>query len=40
VVATASNEGIAIDREGALYAFLDDNGETSDAARFVCEGWR
>jgi hypothetical protein len=40
VVATASNEGIAVDREGALYAFLDDNGETSDAARFVCEGWR
>jgi hypothetical protein len=40
VVATASNEGIAVDREGALYAFLDDNGETSDAARFVCSGWR
>jgi hypothetical protein len=40
VVATASNEAIAVDREGALYAFLDDNGEISDAARFVCQGWR
>ena len=40
VQATASNEAIAVDREGALYAFLDDNGETSVATRFACEGWR
>lgn len=40
VVATASNEAVAVDHEGALYLFLDDNGETSVATRFVCEGWR
>lgn len=40
VQATASNEAIAVDRDGALYAFLDDNGTTSMATRFVCEGWR
>ncbi len=39
-MATPSNEAIAVDREGALYAFLDDNGETSEARRFVCQGWR
>jgi hypothetical protein len=39
VTATLSNEAIAVDREGALYAFLDDNGETSGATRFVCHGW-
>lgn len=39
VTATLSNEAIAVDREGVLYAFLDDNGETSGATRFVCQGW-
>jgi hypothetical protein len=39
VQATLSNEAIAVDHEGALYAFLDDNGETSGATRFVCRGW-
>lgn len=39
VQATASNEAIAIDHEGALYAFLDDNEETSAATRFECRGW-
>ena len=37
--ATASNEAVAIDRDGAFYAFLDDNGETSAATRFECRGW-
>ena len=36
---TLSNEAIAVDHEGALYAFLDDNGETSAAMRFACLGW-
>jgi len=40
VQATASNEAIAVDREGALYVFLDDNGEISVATRWTCEGWR
>jgi hypothetical protein len=40
VQATASNEAIAVDRAGALYAFLDDNGVTSVATRFTCLGWR
>jgi hypothetical protein len=39
VFATPSNEAIAVDRSGALYAFMDDNGETSIAARFQCRGW-
>jgi hypothetical protein len=40
VVATPSNEAIAVDHEGAFYAFLDDNGDTSVARRFACQGWR
>ncbi|MDP9149465.1 MAG: hypothetical protein M3O36_05940 [Myxococcota bacterium] len=39
VVTTPSNEAIAVDSRGALYAFMDDNGETSIAARFLCKGW-
>ncbi len=40
LVATPSNEGLAIDSTGALYAFMDDNGRESPAARFVCTGWK
>jgi hypothetical protein len=40
VQATASNEAIAVDHEGTLYAFLDDNGDTSAATRFTCAGWK
>ncbi len=39
LVATPSNEALAIDSAGALYAFMDDNGPASPAARFVCTGW-
>jgi hypothetical protein len=39
VLTTPSNEAIAVDRTGALYAFMDDNSETSIAARFRCRGW-
>lgn len=39
VATTLSNEAIAVDRDGALYAFMDDNGETSMATRFTCSGW-
>jgi hypothetical protein len=39
VASTGSNEAIAVDHDGAFYAFLDDNGETSVAVRSVCQGW-
>jgi hypothetical protein len=39
VVTTPSNEAIAVDREGAFYAFMDDNGDKSLALRFTCTGW-
>lgn len=39
VVTTPSNEAIAMDHEGAFYAFMDDNGEKSLALRFTCTGW-
>jgi hypothetical protein len=39
LVATPSNEALAVDSSGALYAFMDDNGPQSPAARFVCTGW-
>lgn len=39
LVTTPSNEAIAVDSRGAFYAFMDDNGETSIAARFECTGW-
>jgi hypothetical protein len=34
-----SNEAIAIDRDGALYQFMDDNRAPSAASRMVCTGW-
>jgi hypothetical protein len=36
---TPSNEAIAVDHDGAFYAFMDDNGEKSQALRFTCSGW-
>jgi hypothetical protein len=39
LVGTTSNEAIAIDKDGSLYEFADDNGETSQAQRFTCSGW-
>jgi hypothetical protein len=39
LVSTPSNEAVAVDSSGALYAFMDDNGPVSPAARFVCTGW-
>ncbi|MGD0678053.1 MAG: hypothetical protein ABSC94_21790 [Polyangiaceae bacterium] len=37
---TPSNEAIAVDSRGYFYAFMDDNGEVSPAARLLCTGWR
>ncbi|MEO8796249.1 MAG: hypothetical protein ABI551_00055, partial [Polyangiaceae bacterium] len=39
VSATPSNEAIAIDRDGSLYQFMDDNGDESLALRMTCIGW-
>jgi hypothetical protein len=39
VLGTPSNEAVAIDRDGALYQFMDDNGATSQALRMSCTGW-
>jgi len=39
LVTTPSNEAVAVDHEGAFYAFMDDNGEKSQALRFTCSGW-
>ncbi|HEX8795560.1 MAG TPA: hypothetical protein VF765_31640 [Polyangiaceae bacterium] len=39
MVTTPSNEAIAVDHEGAFYAFMDDNGDKSLALRFTCSGW-
>lgn len=39
LVTTPSNEAIAVDHEGAFYAFMDDNGDKSIAVRFTCTGW-
>ncbi|MGH7328120.1 MAG: hypothetical protein ACREJX_07185, partial [Polyangiaceae bacterium] len=39
VPGTPSNEAIAIDREGALYQMMDDNGDESLALRMTCSGW-
>ena len=39
LVSTPSNEALAVDSSGALYAFMDSNGPASPAARFVCTGW-
>jgi hypothetical protein len=34
-----SNEAVAIDKDGAFYQFMDDNGTVSPATRLSCEGW-
>ncbi len=34
-----TNEGIAIDKDGALYQFMDANNDTSLASRHTCLGW-
>lgn len=39
VSTTPSNEAIAIDHEGSLYQFMDDNGDQSLALRMTCSGW-
>ena len=39
VPGTPSNEALAIDREGALYQVMDDNGDESLALRMTCSGW-
>ncbi len=39
LVTTPTNEAIAVDHDGAFYAFMDDNGEKSMALRFTCTGW-
>jgi hypothetical protein len=39
LVTTPTNEAIAVDHDGAFYAFMDDNGEKSLALRFTCSGW-
>ena len=36
---TMSNEAVAVDRDGALYQFLDDNGAASAGLRATCRGW-
>ncbi|HEY6459694.1 MAG TPA: hypothetical protein VIY73_06065 [Polyangiaceae bacterium] len=38
--ATASNEAIAVDHDGAFYGFLDDNQDLSDGVRYECRGWK
>lgn len=37
---TPSNEAVAIDRDGALYQMMDDNGDESLALRMTCTGWK
>ena len=39
VTGLPSNEAIAIDRDGALYQFMDGNSDTSPALRSTCSGW-
>jgi hypothetical protein len=39
VMSTLSNEAVAVDSDGGLYAFMDDNGPTSVATHFFCTGW-
>lgn len=34
-----TNEGIAIDKDGALYQFMDANNDTSLSSRMTCRGW-
>jgi hypothetical protein len=39
VPSTLTNEAIAIDKDGALYQMMDDNGDESLALRLSCSGW-
>jgi hypothetical protein len=39
VPSTLTNEAIAIDKTGALYQMMDDNGDESLALRMTCSGW-
>jgi hypothetical protein len=39
VTGTPTNEGIAIDRSGALYQFMDDNSPVSPGLRAKCKGF-
>jgi hypothetical protein len=39
VDATLTNEAIAVDKDGALYQMMDDNGDESLALRMSCTGW-
>jgi hypothetical protein len=39
LLGTMSNEVVAVDRDGALYQFLDDNGAVSAGLRATCRGW-
>ena len=34
-----ANEVVAVDKDGALYLFMDDNGPRSFARRLTCSGW-
>jgi hypothetical protein len=39
VPSTLTNEAIAVDKDGALYQMMDDNGDESLALRMTCSGW-
>jgi hypothetical protein len=39
VSGTLTNEAIAVDRDGALYQVMDDNGASSPVLRATCTGW-
>ena len=39
VPALPTNEGIAIDKDGALYQFMDANNDTSLSSRMTCKVW-
>ena len=39
VAGLPSNEAIAIDRDGALYQFMDGNTKVSPTYRATCQGW-
>jgi hypothetical protein len=34
-----SNEAVAVDRDGALYQFMDDDNGVSPSTRSYCQGW-
>ncbi len=39
VPGTLSNEAVAVDRDGSLYQFMDDNHAESAALRMTCSAW-